>query len=505
MPRQSLQTDFIGPKFRAVAIAVLSAFGALLFGLDIGYIAPILECASFKRDVAHLSDWHNPRVRIDDYTSGFIVGIFSIGCIISSLPPVSAHCLNVWGRRSSIIIGSATFLVGSVLQVFASSIPMILVGRFISGLSIGLLSAVVSLYQSELAPPSLRGCLTSVYQLMITAGILLASLIDHKLVHLDDGWRWAIAIQTGPALILLICMPLMPKSPRWLVQQDRIEEALNALKTVRDESEAEAELEEIIESHEKAKALGEPTWGDLLRGRVGFLLLIGISLQLLQQLVGMNAFMYFGPRVFQDLGFDPTRFQTMSNLVNFLSTFPALLFADKYGRCRLLWWSALGMFLACMTIATISEKILVVSGEGLYTTYASTSTSGSYVIVAMVFFFVMNFAYGWGPIVWVYNSEIFPLRCRSRCVATSTCANWIGNYLIAQCTPILLGKIGFLTFYIFGSFSLLALLLAGWLPETKGVVLEQMDRVFDEKLGVVKPKAAGSYEEALLADQLEGA
>ena len=255
----------------------------------------------------------------------------------------------------------------------------------------------------------------------------------------------------------------------------------------------------------KTKALGEPTWGDLLRGRVGFLLLIGISLQLLQQLVGMNAFMYFGPRVFQDLGFDPTRFQTMSNLVNFLSTFPALLFADKYGRCRLLWWSALGMFLACMTIATISEKILVVSGEGLYTTYASTSTSGSYVIVAMVFFFVMNFAYGWGPIVWVYNSEIFPLRCRSRCVATSTCANWIGNYLIAQCTPILLGKIGFLTFYIFGSFSLLALLLAGWLPETKGVVLEQMDRVFDEKLGVVKPKAAGSYEEALLADQLEGA
>lgn len=197
------EQNLVSPRFRAVAIAVLSAFGALLFGLDIGYIAPILECASFKRDVAHLPDWHNPRVRIDDYTAGFIVGVFSIGCIISCLPPVSAHCINVWGRRSSIIIGSATFLAGSVLQVFAISIPMILAGRFISGLSIGLLSAVVSLYQSELAPPSLRGCLTSVYQLMITAGILLASLIDHKLVHLDDGWRWAIAIQMGPALILL--------------------------------------------------------------------------------------------------------------------------------------------------------------------------------------------------------------------------------------------------------------------------------------------------------------
>ena len=252
------------------------------------------------------------------------------------------------------------------------------------------------------------------------------------------------------------------------------------------------------------QALGEPAWGDLLRGRVGFLLLIGISLQLLQQLVGMNAFMYFGPRVFQDIGFDPVRFQTMSNLVNFLATFPALLFADKYGRCSLLWWSALGMFLACMTMATLSEKILVVSGVDSYTTYASTSTTGSYVIVAMIFIFVLNFAYGWGPIVWVYNSEIFPLQCRSRCVATSTCANWIGNYLIAQCTPILLGKIGFLTFYIFGAFAFVALLLAGWLPETKGVVLEKMDRVFDEKLGVVKPKGSpgiGNYEEALLANQ----
>lgn len=91
---------------------------------------------------------------------------------------------------------------------------------------------------------------------MITAGILLASLIDHKLVHLDDGWRWAIAIQMGPALILLICMPFMPKSPRWLVQQDRIDEALDALKTVRDESDAKVELEEIMESHLKAKAAG---------------------------------------------------------------------------------------------------------------------------------------------------------------------------------------------------------------------------------------------------------
>mmetsp|Transcript_334 Transcript_334/g.768 ORF Transcript_334/g.768 Transcript_334/m.768 type:complete len:144 (-) Transcript_334:125-556(-) len=108
---------------------------------------------------------------------------------------------------------------------------------------------------------------------------------------------------------------------------------------------------------------------------------------------------------------------------------------------------------------------------------------GAVQLRAWCFFFVANFAYGWGPIVWVYNSEIFPLRHRSQCVATAACANWIGNYAIAQFTPILLGRFGFLTFYLFGAFAFVAMLLSSWLPETKGVMLEHMQRIFDEKLG----------------------
>ena len=183
------------------------------------------------------------------------MGVFSIGSIISSLPPVSSHCINWWGRRSSIILGAITFLVGSIFQVYATSINMILCGRLISGLSIGLLSAVVSLYQSELAPPAIRGCLTSVYQLMITAGILLATMIDHTFVDMDDGWRYAVAIQMGPALIMVVCMPFFPRSPRWLVQQGRVHEALEALKLVRDEIDAEVELLEILASHRRAQAV----------------------------------------------------------------------------------------------------------------------------------------------------------------------------------------------------------------------------------------------------------
>ncbi|OLP99696.1 putative glucose transporter rco-3 [Symbiodinium microadriaticum] len=471
----------MNPRIRASLVAVLSALGALLFGLDIGYIAPILECASFKRDVAHMADWQNPRSKIDDYTSGFIVGVFSLGCVVSSLPLLSSYFLDGWGRRNSIILGSAIFLSGSCMQVLSDSILMMLWGRFVSGLSIGLLSTVVSLYQSELAPSNLRGCLTSIYQLMITAGILLAALIDHGLVHREpNGWRWAISIQMVPAVALLLLMPFMPRSPRWLVQQGRNDEALEALRLVRDETEAESELAEIQRSHEEAKAFGDLHWRELLHGRARQLLLLGITLQILQQMSGMNAFMYFGPRIFLDIGFSPTVFQTCTSLVNFLATFPALLLADVCGRRSLLWWSALGMMVASTSIAAFGHAA---TARPENNTDVGAGKYGSYVVVSMVFFFVANFAYGWGPIVWVYSSEMFPLRYRSQCMAAGVCASWIANYAIAQGTPVLLGKLGFFTFYFFAVFALAALLLAQWLPETKGVMLEHVQRLFDEKFG----------------------
>lgn len=479
------------PHVRATCIAVLSAFGSLLFGLDIGYIAPILECESFKRDVAHVKNWNSPTSKIPDATQGFIVGSFSIGCILSSFPVISSFFLDGVGRKVSIIVGAAVFLIGSILQCLANSISVMVAGRLISGVSIGLLSAVVSLYQSELAPPSMRGALGSIYQLMITAGILMASFIDQHLVHIDDGWRWAISFQMLPAGILLMAMPLLPRSPRWLVQQGRSEEAMQALLTVRDEEEAKQELAEIIENHKKAVELGEPCWNELFKGRIGRLLSLGISLQLLQQLVGMNAFMYFGPRIFASLGLSPNRLQTAINAVNFVATIPALLLADSCGRRSLLVFSAGGMAAACLCMGTLGQLYLRPDDDGVG--FEVLSTAGSYAIVAMVFLFIVNFAYGWGPIVWVYNSEIFPLKYRSRCVTTTACANWVGNWIIAQFTPILLGKLGFATFFLFGIFGVVALALAIWLPETKGVKLEEMDRIFDIKFEGSKETMMGKH------------
>jgi SP family sugar:H+ symporter-like MFS transporter len=317
----------------AASISLFSALGAFLFGLDIGYIASILECPGFKRDVGHLANWRDPKSSIDSSTCGFIVGVFSIGCVISASPFCSPYFIDHWGRKSSITLGTFVFLLGCLLQVSAMSVFTMAAGRLISGMSIGLLSAIVPMYQSELAPPSSRGALTSLYQLMITFGILVAVLLNYGFLERDNGWRLVILLQGVPALALLFGSYCMPRSPRWLVQQGRDAEARDVLLFLRaDETEASKEFEEIRHNHEFAKSCGTPCWGELCRGRLSKLVTLGIAMQLLQQLVGMNAFMYFGPRIFQQSGLDPLLFQALSGAVNFLATFPAIFLADLCGR-----------------------------------------------------------------------------------------------------------------------------------------------------------------------------
>lgn len=466
---------------KAIFIALISAVGSLLFGLDIGYIAPILECASFKRDVAHLTDWDDPNSKIPGLSAGLIVSIFSLGAIVASFPFVSTYFLEVLGRRQTIMAATCIFLAGCVLQAQSYSMEQMLVGRFVSGASIGLLSAAVPLYQTEMAPSELRGALVSIYQLMITLGILLAAFLDMELVPFGDGWRMCIWFQSIPAGGLLICMYFLPPSPRWLVTQDRTSEALEVLEDLRGKEEAKSECDDIVRDHRAAVAAGTPDWCELLSvRRVRQLLALGVTMQLLQQLVGMNAFMYFGPRIFRDLGFSENKFQTINNAVNFLSTFPAVLVADKLGRRFLLLWSALGMTCACMIMGTVGTMYILPTEDG---GWMSVNSEAGVVMASTIFFFVFNFAYGWGPIVWVYTAEIFPLRYRSQCIGLTTTANWIGNWIVAQFTPMLLEAVGFLTFCIFGGFCCIALAIACWLPETKGVELEQVGHVFDLKFG----------------------
>jgi len=289
------------PRDKAVRVglvALFSATGSFLFGLDIGYIAPIVASSPFKRDI-----FGDPDKEIPESINGMIVSLFSVGAMIASFPVITSFFLDTFGRKPSIMLGAAVFIIGSIIQASSFDLVQLLIGRCVSGMSIGILSSVIVLYQGELAPASMRGGMTTLYQLMITFGILVAAFIDELFVERDNGWRLVICMMCVPAMILLIGMIFMPRSPRWLVQRGRLEEARNVLLTVRDRGQAEKEVAEIAEEVKQGEEMGLPRWTELFSGRVGRLVFLGVSLQLLQQLVGMNAFMYFGPTIFQSLHF----------------------------------------------------------------------------------------------------------------------------------------------------------------------------------------------------------
>jgi len=464
---------------RVGGVALFSGLGSFLFGLDIGYIGPIIECGDFKTSVVHIA----AGAKIDPGYEGLIVSLFSIGAIVMAFPVISSYFTDVWGRKLTILLGGWIFIAGSVVQATASSTVQMLIGRFISGLSVGLLSCVVVLYQSEMAPANLRGAFSTLYQFMITFGILVAAAIDQALVDRAGGWRWVIFLMCVPALVLSVGMMFMPRSPRWLVQMGEKDKALTVLLSIRSEEEARTELSDIISEQDAADKMGQPRWAEVFQGKIGRLLLLGVTLQLLQQLVGMNAFMYFGPKIFKGIGFSGNLFTTINNLVNFLSTIPAVFLADVLGRRTLLLCSSVGMAVACAMMGAVgiaTTTMVIEDGEERFTVSSETAKM---TIAFSVFFFVFNFAYGAGPIVWTYVAEIYPLKYRARCIGVCTLANWTGNFLIAEFTPILLDSLRFGTFFVFGFFCIVLVVLSAWLPETKGVPLESVGQLFDHKVG----------------------
>mmetsp|Transcript_73957 Transcript_73957/g.178899 ORF Transcript_73957/g.178899 Transcript_73957/m.178899 type:complete len:512 (-) Transcript_73957:210-1745(-) len=469
---------------RVVSICFFSAIGSFLFGLDMGYIGPILVDDEFKRDVAHMTNWDMPDSEIADATSGLIVSVFAVGCMFSAFPLVSSYFVEVLGRKLSLMVGAVVFLIGSAIQASAGDVPVIVVGRFVSGCSIGILSTVVPLYQSELAPSELRGALTALSQVMICFGIVVASFADQVLLPLHGGWRLAVLLPVIPGLILLTGMPFLPRSPRWLVSKGRTQDAFAVLSSIRAAEVAQAELQEIMADHAAAQASGADAWRELFSGRVVRLLAVGVALQVLQQLTGINAFVSYGPRIFKSLGFSATLFQTILSLVLFFGTVPAMYLVERCGRRSLLASGAVGMLLPNVLMAVLGV-IFTRQVDGLV--IMSSRVAGGF-IAGAVFFFTLNFTYSWGPTTWVYCAEIFPLKVRGRCVGLTTMAEWTGVFLVNQFTPMLLSAIDFRAFFVFGAFSLAAVALALWLPETKGVSLEHMGQVFDAKLGGAPPK-----------------
>lgn len=416
-----------------------------------------------------------------------IVSILSAGTFIGAL--LAAPMGDLIGRRIGMILSSVVFIFGVILQTAATAIPLFTAGRFFAGLGVGLISALIPLYQSETAPKWIRGTIVGTYQLAITIGLLLASIVNNSTAGRNDSgsYRIPIAVQFAWALIMIVGMAILPESPRYLIKMGRDAKAAKALSRLRrlevNHPVLVEELAEIKANHEYELTLGSSSYGEIIKGTIGKRLLTGCLLQALQQLSGVNFIFYYGTSFFKASGIKNSfTISLITNVVNVVSTFPGLYLVEKWGRRPLLLFGAIGM--------CICQYIVAIVGTAL-----PGSQVASKVLIAFVCFYIYFFASSWGPVAWVVTGELFPLKSRAKCLSITTATNWLFNWAIAFATPYMVdpGKgnanLGAKVFFVWGTFCLIACFFVwSMIYETKGLSLEQVDELYSKTSKAWKSK-----------------
>jgi len=439
-------------KFKGLVyvVAFTAALAGLLFGLDIGVISGALPfiAAQFKAGTQ---------------AQEFVVSSLLAGAVIGTL--ISGLISSKYGRKNALLVSAVVFAVGALFSSMATSTMMLIIIRVFLGMAVGIASFTAPLYLSEMAPQRIRGALISMYQLMITIGILMAFISDTCLSY-GGHWRAMLGVLVIPATFMFIGVLLLPKSPRWLVLAGRRKRAREVLSKLRHEDEVEGELIEIQKTLE-VKQDGF----QLLRGSRQFrkVLLLGIGLQIVQQLTGINVIMYYAPKIFKIAGFTTTT-QAMwgtvlVGLINILATFIAIAFVDRIGRKPILFAGFVVMGLSMGALGLMFHIGMQVS------------QAIQFAAIGALLVFITGFAMSAGPIIWVICSEIYPLSGRDLGITTSTATNWLCNAVVGATFLTLLNVLGpAYTFWLYGSLNILFILfLLLFVPETKGVSLEKIE------------------------------
>ncbi|BCG08012.1 sugar porter family MFS transporter [Buttiauxella agrestis] len=436
---------------QTILVCLLAALAGLLFGLDMGVIAGALPFIAKEFGLSS----HHQEIVVSVMMFGAAFGALCSGPMSSSL-----------GRKKSLLLGAVLFVIGSIGCAFAHNVEILTISRFILGLAVGVASFTAPLYLSEIAPERIRGSMISLYQLMITIGILVAFLSDTALSE-GGHWRWMLGVITFPAIVLFIGVLTLPESPHWLAMKDRHELAAKVLKLLRNsDKEAQNELNQIRDSL-KMKQRG---W-QLFRHNSHFRrsTYLGVLLQFMQQFTGMTVIMYYAPKIFEIAGFSTTREQmwgtVIAGLTNVLATFIAIALVDRWGRKPILKLGFSGMAI-CMGIL------------GYMFHSGISNPTEQYAAVIVLLIFIVGFAMSAGPLIWVLCSEIQPLAGRDFGVTCSTMANWIANMIIGATFLTLIDTIGSPnTFWLYGVMNIVCIVLTIlFVPETKNISLENIER-----------------------------
>ncbi|KAJ5648371.1 hypothetical protein N7490_004743 [Penicillium lividum] len=447
------------------------ALGSFLFGYDSGVISSSIEQNAF------LVKFGSPN--LSDAASGGIISSYTGGAILGSL--LAPYISDFKGRRMVIFIGGLLATLGAALQGGAVTVAMLIAGRFIAGVAIGLMSATIPVYCSEVAPPRIRGMLASMQQWMIGLGIMVAQWVGYGCSRYssDFAWRFPLSFQTAPAIILTCGIWFLPESPRWLIEHGKEAAGRSALNRLHNFNATnsqlvEYEMAQIHESIAYERTAAVHSWRQLLLSRQWrYRILLGCGIQAFTQLSGVNVIQYYGPRLYKSLGLSTHTSLMIIGVWGALAQFwntVFMFFIDKVGRRKLLVPSLLGMGAVLCVEATLAQ----------YVDFSDSNANQNALRAAIAMFFVFSlFFTALGMISWIYPAEIFPTAIRARGSSAATATNWSVNLIFAQCSPIGLTNIGSNYFYCFVAFNWVAMVIVWFFyPETVGRSLEEVEDVF---------------------------
>ena len=431
-----------------VASAAVAALGGFLFGFDTGIISGALL---FIKQEFGLSAG----------LQQLVVGSLLLAAVVGAL--LGGPITDAWGRKKTLILAALIFGVGALVASFSPNLAVLVVARVLLGLAIGIASMIVPVYIAEIAPPRVRGALVSLQQFMITVGIMVSYLVSYAFSG-SGAWRWMLGVGMIPAAILFVGMLPLPESPRWLLAQDRRQDALGVLRRIRhEEHNPEAELAEIEAVHKMQAGV---SYQDLFRPSVRPALVVGVGIAFINQMVGVNAVIYYAPTILKDAGFSSSAAilaTTGVGILNMLVTLCALLLIDRVGRRPLLLIGISGVLLALIVLGAAYLLPGGPSGAGV-------------LLVAGLLVYIASFAASLGIAIWLLNSEVYPLEVRGKGAAAGAFTHWALDFVIASTVLTLIATItptGMFWFY--GLFAILGIIFVlRRVPETKGKTLEEV-------------------------------
>ncbi len=436
---------------KILRISLIAALAGFLFGFDTVVISGAEKKLQLLWDS---SDWFHGTIVIGMALWGTVVG-----AIFGGIPT------NKIGRRNTLIWIGILYSVSAIGSAFANDPIMFAAARFIGGLGVGASTVAAPAYISEIAPAKDRGRLVGFYQFMLVFGILMAFVSNALLSNLgENDWRWMVGVEAIPAIIYTLFVFTVPKSPRWLLTKDRTEEARTILATINPDLTVEklkADMSQGMDEHSASE--------NIFMKKYRFPLMLAFFIAFFNQFSGINAFLYFAPRIFEAAGLGESTALLSSigiGVTNIIFTFAGIFLIDKLGRRQLMYIGSFGYIISLSLVAAA----FILEWQGM-------------AVPIFLFLFIASHAIGQGAVIWVFISEVFPNHLRGSGQAFGSSTHWVLAAIIPSLVPFLFTEIGPGPVFAFFAFMMVLQLLfvRFFMPETKGISLEELSKQFQKK------------------------